>query len=557
MTSLKKEEIQKILKETDDFSDDDDNGSYNERDNVEEDDVEDDYIDLTDNEIDENTPNLTDDEVPIKCSNNSKNICGINSSSDEDELPQYKPITKKRVKENNHVWFTEQPGTFILLPKKNMLKGKNNYEWSTQSPTIRKIPARNIIKSSPGPKGEAKNVSNPLEAWCLFFDEEMLDMIVIYTNQEIERQRDNYFYKSSWVKNTNAIEIRAYISLLYIAGARKDNHMKVEYLWSSRDPFTHIRSLWEKFIQHCNDNYTPSCECTIDEQLLSFKGNCMFRMYIPNKPDKYGIKLVFMCDSNSYYLVSGIPYIGKATKNNNLPLADYFVENLSKPIHGTYTSITVDNWFTSIPLVSKMLTEHKITMVGTLRRNKREIPQKLLTVKNRSVNSSIFLYNTNDKLQLTSFMPKKGKTVLLLSSTHDRSFKIQKDPNLKTNIWSAMKQSALKYMSTSTLKEGINKSAELKTPDVSKSFYNYAHTSVSTVMSTLNNPANIPFLNILPSSDNAKEIIVDDSLDNTISAKRKKINIFESHSSYFNFNTLDTIIKLYKLDEEESSSSKL
>ena len=70
---------------------------------------------------------------------------------------------------------------------------------------------------------------------------------------------------------------------------------------------------------------------------------------MPNKPDKYGVQLELMCDSNSYYLVSGILYIGKTTDTKNLSLDDYFAKLLkSKPIHGTNFTITIDNRFTSV-----------------------------------------------------------------------------------------------------------------------------------------------------------------------------------------------------------------
>lgn len=280
----------------------------------------------------------------------------------------------------------------------------------------------------------------------------MLLDIVRHTNKEIASQRLNYSSEQRYTGDITLRELEAYIGLLYISGARKDNHMSAEFLWGTlgspiyvsvmslkrfrfitnclrfddkqtrearkaADPFTYIRELWNKFFVHCQEYYKPSTECTIDEQLLGFRGRCKFRMYIPNKPEKYGLKLVFMCDSHSKYLVTGIPYIGKETYNGPEPLAQYLVKELAKPIYGTNSNITTDNWFTSFPLLSEMLA-HGITMVGTVRRNKKEIPPEALQTKGRPANTAMFLFDCNTNQQLISFSPKKGKIVLVASTMH-------------------------------------------------------------------------------------------------------------------------------------------
>lgn len=110
----------------------------------------------------------------------------------------------------------------------------------------------------------------------------------------------------------------------------------------------------------------------IDEQLLAFRGRCPFRMYIPNKPAKYGLKIIMMCDNDSKYMINAIPYIGRATVTVGLPLGEYFVKELTRPLHGSNRNITTDNWFSSIPLAKALLCEpYKLTIVCTLRSNKK------------------------------------------------------------------------------------------------------------------------------------------------------------------------------------------
>ena len=84
-------------------------------------------------------------------------------------------------------------------------------------------------------------------------------------------------------------------------------------------------------------------------------------------------------------------------------------------ILGTGRNITVDNWFTSYDL-SKTMLRHKITLVGTLRKNKRQIPPEFLNLRGREEKTSLFGFE--DNCTLVSYIPKK-KNVLVLSTRHN------------------------------------------------------------------------------------------------------------------------------------------
>lgn len=72
-------------------------------------------------------------------------------------------------------------------------------------------------------------------------------------------------------------------------------------------------------------------------------------------------------------MVGAIPYIGKEKGVSEEPLASKLVKSLTASIHGTYRNITMDNWFTSIKRADDMLRDYKLTIVGTIRHNKKEI----------------------------------------------------------------------------------------------------------------------------------------------------------------------------------------
>lgn len=144
--------------------------------------------------------------------------------------------------------------------------------------------------------------------------------------------------------------------------------------------------------------YTPSEYLTVDETLLSFRGSFPFKMFFPSRPDKYGLKIISLCDARTFYLILGIPYVGKEgnKKKGDLKLPTQYVLTLTESVRNSNRNVTTDNWFT------EELTNRKLTLVGTLRKNKKEIPPSML--KSAPAGSSRFMYQ-DDKMIL-SFNPK-------------------------------------------------------------------------------------------------------------------------------------------------------
>src|SRR5215469_7990135 len=177
------------------------------------------------------------------------------------------------------------------------------------------------------------------------------------------------------------------------------------------DPFAAVRTIWDIFMGNCEKMYTPSEHLTIDEQLLEFRGRSPFRMYIPNKPAKYSLKLVCANDIESKYLVRALPYLGKkGTKNEDLEfgLGYYLTKELTKPYHHTSRNVTTDNWFTSVKLVEDLLNNCGMTHVGTLILNKKEVPMEMKEKSKRTNGSSAFLF-TKD-ITMVSYIPSTTKT---------------------------------------------------------------------------------------------------------------------------------------------------
>ena len=67
----------------------------------------------------------------------------------------------------------------------------------------------------------------------------------------------------------------------------------------------------------------------------------------------------------------------------------------------------------------KSFLSHQITLGGTLRKNKRQIPPEFLDLRNRGEKTSLFGFRSDSTL--LSYVPKKKKNVLILSTLHNNN----------------------------------------------------------------------------------------------------------------------------------------
>ncbi|XP_074112120.1 LOW QUALITY PROTEIN: uncharacterized protein LOC141535859 [Cotesia typhae] len=327
------------------------------------------------------------------------------------------------------------------------LYGKNRFAWETKSAERRsdRVTA-NEVPYEASLADDAVNLDSLEDFWDLLFNQEIIEIIVNNTNEKIEEVCASLVAEESRPTTITLTLLKleltsvSYTMLAYGRLAMDNNmlwdkkngiyfyrsvfpRMRFEFLQSclrfdtkeNRDPddrFSPIRNIWSIFINNCTKYYYPSSKCTVDEQLLGFRGRCVFRMYIKSKPDKYGLKLLTLNDASTAYLIHAIPYLGKnATISNpqKLPSGEYFFEAVTAPIHGTNRSVTCDNWFTTVPLLTRMLDEpFKMFLTGTIRKNKREIPLEMKVASKNPLETK-FCHTKN--ITLLSYTPKKNKIV--------------------------------------------------------------------------------------------------------------------------------------------------
>ncbi|XP_028260881.1 piggyBac transposable element-derived protein 4-like [Parambassis ranga] len=271
---------------------------------------------------------------------------------------------------------------------------------------------QNVIKMTPGPTRYAVSHAHDIVSTFYLFITPAIEKIILeMTNLEGFRKNGD-----SW-KKMDETDLRAYLGLLILAGVYRSRGEAAASLWDAEsgrpifratmplklfhtysrllrfdnresrparrvtDKLAAIREVWDKWVERLPYLYNPGPDVTVDEQLVPFRGRCPFRQYMPSKPAKYGIKSWVACDAKSSYAWKMQVYTGKLTsggpeKNQGMRV----VLDVTEGLRGH--NVTCDNFFTSYELGQQLL-KRKITMVGTVRKNKPELPPALLATKER------------------------------------------------------------------------------------------------------------------------------------------------------------------------------
>ncbi|GFN92172.1 PiggyBac transposable element-derived protein 4, partial [Plakobranchus ocellatus] len=347
--------------------------------------------------------------------------------------------------------FTEdyQPSTSanpdIGEPHDQRLRAKDGTLWSITPPANQKTPSKNIFRPAKTRHSNCNGMSDPTSAFNLFISPNIIRDIVKFTNLEGQRMDGG-----KWMQ-TDEIEIKALIGCFIHLGAMNQSMFPSELIWDvkcgnpmarsvftrnrflklsnrlrfddketrterrERDAFAPIRDLWERFQSNLRRYYTPGPFITVDEQLYPWRGRCSFLQYLPSKPDKYGLKVFWACDAETMFPLVGKPYLGKVGRTPQVNLGRNTALELCEPFFGSGRNLTCDSFFTDMELCKALSTE-KLTMVGTLRRNKVFIPPEFQDPKQTEKGKPRFAFRKGS--MLVSYKSGQKKNVIVLSSMH-------------------------------------------------------------------------------------------------------------------------------------------
>lgn len=322
--------------------------------------------------------------------------------------------------------------------------GKEKWSANPVAPLSGRQRQQNVLKEGAGPTRQTlERCVDPKSAFSTFITNEMLAKVCAYTNKEGSHLQD--------YQNVNFQELKQYVGLVLLAGVYRGSKEPISHMWNkrsgrpifsetmarnrfsmitkclrfddkdkrehgpSRDKLQPIREFSQALMSKCRANYKPSENLCIDEQLVIFRGRCGFKVYIPSKPGKYGIKIWVCADVATSYCCNFDVYTGQTGRSPEIGQAERVVLQLAEPYFGSGRNITADNFFSSLHLTRTLLT-HQLTYVGTVRKNKPFLPLQFQTDGNRPQLSSTFGFQEN--ISIVTYVPKPKKSVVLISSLH-------------------------------------------------------------------------------------------------------------------------------------------
>lgn len=214
-------------------------------------------------------------------------------------------------------------------------------EWKRNPPLQRQVRFANILREHSGPTADARaRVKTIRDSFDYIFTDEIINTIVENTNihalqcavQNIEEGHELPNFTE-----TSAPEIRAFLGLLILWGVFQGHREASHAAWDgdiatkrpifsatmSRNRFQELshylrfdnkatryeRSLLRRdaaiseiatmLQSRFSQMYVPGESVTVDEQLVRFFGRCKFKVFMPSKPDKYGVKIWVLAEAST------------------------------------------------------------------------------------------------------------------------------------------------------------------------------------------------------------------------------------------------------------------
>ena len=254
--------------------------------------------------------------------------------------------------------------------------------------------------------------ASPLKYFRLFFSDSMYEKIAAETNAYAALcARESSQADRHWTP-TDGEEMKAFFGSSILMGVNP-MHEYSDY-WSG-DPFLGVSGFqrimtmnrYEKLSQylHCNcaaarlergdPRYHPIAkvapvvdmarqnfkiyyrhgrDISIDEAMKGYKGRTELRMYMPGKPEKFGIKFWARCDGSTAYMSDFELYSGKRDRTpvQQLHGLGYrVIHDLTRDLIGLNHCIYFDRFFSSVALIQHLLSDH-IYACGTMMTNRKQ-----------------------------------------------------------------------------------------------------------------------------------------------------------------------------------------
>lgn len=162
--------------------------------------------------------------------------------------------------------------------------------------------------------------------------------------------------------------------------------------------------------------FNPGRNIAVDESMVAFKGRTSLKQYMPQKPIKRGFKIWAMSCAGTGYLLNFSVYEGKRASTEEGSLGEKTVLELTTHLQGKNFVVYFDNFFTSFPLLTKLL-DRNIFACGTVRSNRKHFPSKELST-DKSLSSGEYDSVSNGEISVSKWMDRGKKSVAVASTVH-------------------------------------------------------------------------------------------------------------------------------------------
>ena len=168
--------------------------------------------------------------------------------------------------------------------------------------------------------------------------------------------------------------------------------------------------LYDLLNRRFKDLYTASPNLTIDEAIAPFRGSLSFKVYMKNKPQKYGVRIECVADASSGVVVHMEIYSGQAGGLDNTvkDLVIRLLEDLGDKHHSVY----MDRRYSS-PELFQALLDRVFYPVGTVMKSRKHLPKAFDAAGRLAAGEKV----TRRKGQLLALRWKEKRDVYILSTT--------------------------------------------------------------------------------------------------------------------------------------------
>lgn len=249
-----------------------------------------------------------------------------------------------------------------------------------------------------------EELKTPAEYFKIFFDEPIVDYIVEQTNlystqcdgksMNVTSQEIYSFFsvlifmgvsslpaiEDYWATRTRIPQVAEPLSYKRFQKIRSKIHFHDNSEPRGADPWLKMRPPMDKIRDRCQ-NLEQETQYSINECMVGYKGTYagQLRQYMPLKPSsKWGFKL-FVLAGASGITYDFIPYCGSYTfaeeplteEEKHLGVGASAVISLCRSIRNPEIStVTFDNWYSGVPLVTYLKKEMGIHSLGTIKPNR-------------------------------------------------------------------------------------------------------------------------------------------------------------------------------------------